>query len=150
MYNDLVEIARHERRLCRGESVTDRDHYPEHKRKSTQEIHHERVARIRSVGGGTAAFYSGLLRSREHVRSDAHRALLRLIERTDASELDRACARAAHFGNYTIDALRSILERRLFELPLDDLSLTQALPAPQIALVRPLAAYAELLGGGPC
>jgi transposase len=150
IYNDLTVVAQHERRLGRGESVTNRDHYPEHKRKSTQEIRHERIDRIRSVGGGAAAFYGGLLRSREHVHSDAHRALLRLIERTDASDLDRACARAAHFGNYTIDALRAILDRRLFELPLDDLSLTPAAPAPQIALVRPLAAYAELLSGGPC
>jgi transposase len=150
LYKDLAVVARHERCLGRGQSVTDRRHYPEHKRKSTQEIHHERIARIRSVGGGAAAFYSGLLRSREHVHSDAHRALVRLIERSDASELERACARAAHFGNYTIDALRAILERRLFELPLDDLSLTPPTPAPQIALVRPLAAYAELLGGGPC
>ena len=150
IYNDLAVVARHERRLARGESVTNREHYPEHKRKSTQEIHHERVARIRSVGGGTAAFYSGLLRSRENVHSDAHRALVRLIEQTDASELDRACARAAHFGNYTIDALRVILERRLFELPLDDLSLTPPTPSPKIAIVRPLAAYAELLGGARC
>jgi hypothetical protein len=84
------------------------------------------------------------------VHSDAHRALVRLIEQTDASELDRACARAAHFGNYTIDALRVILERRLFELPLDDLSLTPPTPSPKIAIVRPLAAYAELLGGSRC
>jgi hypothetical protein len=59
-----------------------------------------------------------------------------------ASDLDRACARAAHFGNYTLDALRVILERRLFELPLDELSLTPAQPLPQIAIVRPLEAYA--------
>ena len=56
------------------------------------------------------------------------------------NDLDRACARAAHFGNYTLDALRSILERRLFELPLDErLAQWQALLAatarePRLAL----------------
>jgi transposase len=149
LYKDLAVVARHERWLGRGQTVTDRAHYPPHKRKSTQEIHQERIDRIRSVGSGAAAFYSGLLRSRDHVHSDAHRALMRLIERADASELDRACARAAHFGNYTLDALRAILDRRLFELPLDDLSITPAATVPQIAIVRPLAAYAELLGS-PC
>jgi transposase len=149
-YNDLVVVARHERCLGRGRTVTDREHYPPHKRKSTQEIHSERIARIRSVGTGAAAFYSGLLHSRDHVHSDAHRALVRLIEHTDACDLDRACARAAHFGNYTLEALRSILERRLFELPLDDLSITPVPTAPQIAIVRPLSAYAELLGGASC
>jgi hypothetical protein len=117
IYIDFAVVARHERRLGRGESVTKREHYPEHKRKSTQEIRHERIARIRSVGGGTAALSGGLLRSREHVHCDA---------------------------------LRAILDRRLFDLQLDDLSLTPTAPAPQIALVRPLAAYAELLGGGRC
>jgi hypothetical protein len=149
-FNDLFVVARHERCLSRGRTVTDREHYPAHKRKSTQEIHFERIARIRSVGPGAAAFYSGLLRSRDHVHSDAHRALVRLIEHTDVNDLDRACARAAHFGNYTLDALRSILERRLFELPLDDLSITPAPAAPQIAIVRPLSAYAELLSGASC
>jgi transposase len=149
-YDDLLVVARHERRLGRGQTVTDRAHYPPHKRKSTQEIHQERIARIRAVGSGTAAFYSGLLRSRDHVHSDAYRALITLIERTDKVELDRACARAAHFGNYSLDALRSILTQRLFELPLDDLSPTPTAPAPQIAIVRPLAAYAEILGGASC
>jgi transposase len=149
-YNDLVVVARHERCFGRGHTITDRSHYPPHKRKGTQEIHNERVARIRSVGSGAAAFYSGLLRSRDRVHSDAYRALMRLVEKTDTADLDRACARAAHFGNYTLDAVRVILERRLFELPLDDLTLTVVPTAPQIAIVRPLAAYAELFGGTIC
>jgi len=149
-YNDLVVVARHERCLGRGQTITDRSHYPPHKRKSSQEVHQERVSRIRAVGCGAAAFYSGLLRSRDHVHSDAQRALMRLIESSDPSDLNRACARAAHFGNYTLDALRTILQRRLFELPLDDLSLTVAPALPQIEIVRSPAAYAELLGGAVC
>lgn len=149
-YNDFTVVARHERALGRGQTVTDRSHYPEHKRKSTQEVHNERIARIRSLGGGAAAFYSGLLRSRDHVHSDAYRSLMRLIERSNASDLDRACARAAHFGNYTLDALRAILDQRLFELPLDDLSLTPTQPLPQIAIVRPLEAYSKFLGDLTC
>ncbi len=151
IYDDFVVVAHHERRRGRGETVTDREHYPPHKRKSSQEIHHERITRIRSVGGGAAAFYAGLLQSRDHVHSDAYRALIGLIERTDPAILDRACARAAHFGNFSLDALRTILERRLFELPLDDLSLAPAAPTlPAIDIIRPLEAYSFLFGGSPC
>ena len=37
VYNDFGIVARHERRMGRGETVTDRSHYPEHKRKASQE-----------------------------------------------------------------------------------------------------------------
>ena len=148
-YDDFQIVARHERRIGRGETVTDRAHYPPEKRRSTQDIRRERVERMRAVGSGAAAFLHGLLQSREHVHSDAYRALVRLIERTNRSVLDRACVRAAHFGNFSLDALRTIIEKRLYDLPLDDLSITPV-RMPTIAIVRPLAAYAELLGGFAC
>jgi transposase len=149
VYDDFAVVARHERLYGRGQSSTDRSHYPPQKRKSTQEIHHERVARIRAVGSGAAAFYNGLLHSRDHVHSDAYRAFMALIERTDPQDLDRACARAAHFGNYSLDALRTIIERRLYTFPLDDLAPAPA-PAAMIELARPLAVYAQLIGGATC
>ena len=149
-YDNFVPVARHERRFGRGETVTDRAHYPAHKQRSTQEIHQQRIERVRSVGTGAAAFLHGLLQSREHVHSDAYRALVRLIETTDGAMLERACTRAAHFGNFSLNALRTIIEKRLYDLPLDDLSARAPLTLPAIAVVRPLAAYAELLGGTPC
>lgn len=42
VYADFEVIARHERQVGRGRTVTDRQHYPEHKRKATQEIRRER------------------------------------------------------------------------------------------------------------
>lgn len=72
---------------------------------------------------------------------------MRLIETEDHADLDRACARAAHFGNFSIAALKRIIDGRFFEFPLDDLSQEEsAMPASTIALVRPLDAYAELIG----
>jgi len=71
VYDAFAVVARHERRIGRGESVTDREHYPKHKRKASQEIHRERVDRIRTVGAGAAAFYAGLLTSRDHVHATA-------------------------------------------------------------------------------
>jgi transposase len=150
VYDAFAVVARHERRIGRGESVTNREHYPQHKRKASQEIHRERVDRIRAVGPGAAAFYAGLLTSREHVHSDSYRALLKLIESTPAPDVDRACARAAHFGNFSLDALRRIVEQRLFERQLDDLSLATPDASNTLVAVRRLEGYTELLGGWPC
>lgn len=149
VYDDFVAVARHERRFGRGETVTDRAHYPPYKRKGSHEIHAERLASVRSVGGGAAAFLAGLLQSREHVHSDSYRALMRLVASTEPRVLDRACARAAHFGNYSLAAVRQIIEQRLFELPLDDL-ITTTSAAPAIELVRPLDAYAMFLEAPVC
>ena len=149
-YDDFAIVARHERQVGRGKTVTDRAHYPEHKRKASQEIHRERVERIRGVGAGAAAFYAGLLRSHDHVHSDSYRALLKLIESTPAGDIDRACARAAHFENFSIDALRRIVDQRLFDRPLDDLSIAVSPTSGQLSAVRRLEAYTELFGGRPC
>jgi len=149
-YDNFAVVARHERLVGRGQTTTDREHYPKHKQRSSQEVHRERIERVRGIGAGAAAFLHGLLQSRTHVHSDAYRALMRLIDTQDGGELDRACARAAHFGNFSLDALRTIVERRLYELPLDDLTPQAASAAPAIAIVRPLQAYAQLFGGGIC
>jgi hypothetical protein len=93
VYDDFAVVARHERRIGRGETVTDRGHYPEYKRKGSQEIHYERIERIRAVGAGAAVFYAGLLVSRDNVHSDSYRALLKLIESTPGFEL-RSCLRS--------------------------------------------------------
>lgn len=153
IYDEFASVASHERRFGRGETVTDRAHYPPHKQKPSQEVHRDRAESIRSVGPGAAAFYAGLLTSREHVHSDAYRALLALIEKNAAGDIDRACARAVHYGNYSVAALRNIIERKLFELPLDDLSdgiapITP--PSSPIVICRSLDAYAALLGGTSC
>jgi transposase len=150
VYDEFAVVAHHERRMGRGETITDREHYPEHKRKASQEVHRERVERIRTVGAGAAAFYAGLLTSRDHVHSDSYRALMKLIESTPHADLDRACARAAHFGNFSINTLRRIIEQGLFDRPLDDLSIAVPHTSSALLAVRRLEAYTELLGGWPC
>jgi transposase len=150
VYVDFEAVARHERQIGRGRTVTDRQHYPEHKRKATQEIRRDRVDRIRSVGGGAAAFFAGLLAQREHVHSDAFRALMALVEKTNPATLDRACARAAHFGNYSLGALREIIDRKLYELPLDDFGTPTLIDRSTIVAYRPLEAYTMLIGAASC
>ena len=86
------------------------------------------------------------------MHSDSYRALVKIIENTPGVDLDRACARAAHFGNLTINALRQIIDQRLFERPLDDLSIAAPSTSESMDLVgvRRLQAYSEIVGGWPC
>jgi predicted solute-binding protein len=72
---------------------------------------------------------------------------LRLVEAGNHADLDRACARAAHYGNFSIAALKRIIDGKLFELPYEDIPIAPSpISASTIALVRPLEAYAELIG----
>jgi len=150
VYDELIEVARHPRCGGRGETRTDRAHYPAHKRLATQEIRAQRVARVRAVGLGAAQFLHGLNQSREYVHHDLMLGLLRLIDRHDPAVVELACRRAAHFGNYSLLALQQIIDRRLYELPLDDLSIEPAHAPPALEIVRPLQAYAAIFGGLTC
>jgi hypothetical protein len=150
VYDDLEQVALRPRCHDRGQSITDRSHYPEHKRFASQEIRAQRVAQIRSVGPCAADFLHGLLRSREHVHSDLCRELVKIANRYDYAIVEQACRRVVHFGAFDLAKLRHILKRGLYQLPLDDLFSAQALPTPapsSIDVVRPLEAYSLLLGG---
>jgi transposase len=147
IFDDFREIARHPRASGRGITTTDRSHYPEEKHATQEERRAQQLLRIRAVGPGVAAFWHGLHTSRDYVHSDQVRALLRLIDAGNHADLDRACARAAHYGNFSIAALKRIIDGKLFELPCEDIPIVPSpLSAATIALVRPLEAYAELIG----
>ncbi len=150
IFHDLELIARHERCFDRGQTFTNRDHYPSHKRLPTQEIHAQRVARIRGIGTSAGEFLAGLFRTREYVHSDLYRALVRLVERHDPLSMERAFQRAVHFGNFDLGSLQEIIERRLFELPLDEFDLQPTTTPREIGIARPLDVYTKLYGGLKC
>jgi hypothetical protein len=149
-FHDLELVARHERCFDRGQTFTNRDHYPPHKRLSSQEIHAQRIARIRVIGPSAGEFLAGLFRTREYVHSDLYRMLVRLVERYDSPSMERAFQRAVHFGNFDIGALQEIVERRLFELPLDEFDLPPTSLPREIEIARPLDVYTKLYGGLKC
>ncbi len=149
-FHDLELVARHERCFDRGQTITNREHYPPHKRLSTQEIHAQRVTRIRDIGPAAGEFLAGLFRTREYVHSDLYRMLMRLIERYDSPSMELAFRRAVHFGNFEIASLQEIIERRLFELPLDEFDLPTTTPPREIEIARPLDVYTQLYGGFRC
>lgn len=115
-------VARHARSRGRGQSVTDSRHYPPEKRTSTQQIHQRRLASVRAAGASTIA-YLGRLREGPWVFGDQVARLDRLASAFGPAALERACARALHFGALDGAArVESILQRGLQDLPLESLA----------------------------
>jgi transposase len=136
-------VATHERLLGRGASRTEVAHYPATKRLATHEIHRQRVEIVRAAGPRTIE-YLGRLREGPWVFGDQVARLARLVTAFGAEPLERACARALHFGALDGAArVESILERGLQDLPLEPLpAITNA---PRRDFGRALVEYDALL-----
>jgi hypothetical protein len=93
--------------------------YPPTKRIGSQEIHRRRVEHVRSAGPHTQG-YLARLREGPWVFGDQIARLDRLASSFGLAALEKACARAQHFG--ALDGatrVEKILERGLHELALD-------------------------------
>lgn len=112
-------VATHARHLGRGSSRTDTWHYPPTKRLATHEIHRRRVEEVRACGPRTIE-YLGRLREGPWVFGDQVARLARLVAAFGSQALERACARALHFGALDgASRVESILARGLQDLPLE-------------------------------
>lgn len=136
-------VASHERLRGRGASRTDISHYPPTKRLATHEIHRRRVELVRAAGPRTIE-YLGRLREGPWVFGDQVARLDRLVTTFGPEALERACARALHFG--ALDGavrVESILERGLQDLPLEPLPVIANTPRRDFG--RSLVEYDALL-----
>lgn len=112
-------VASHARAIGEGQDVTDVAHYPPTKRIGSHEIHRRRVELVRGAGPH-AQNYLGRLREGPWVLGDQVARLARLVESFGAAALEKACARAQHFGALDGAArIEKILAKGLHELPLD-------------------------------
>jgi hypothetical protein len=114
-------VATHDRVRGRGVTRTKDEHYPPTKRLGSHEIHRRRVESVRAAGPRTIE-YLGRLREGPWVFGDQVARLSRLVGAFGPEPLERACARALHFGALDGAArLESILQRGLQDLPLEPL-----------------------------
>lgn len=115
-------VATHERLRGRGASRTEVAHYPPTKRLGSHEIHRRRVDAVRAAGPRTIE-YLGRMREGPWVFGDQVARLARLVTAFGDVALERACARALHFGALDGAArVESILQRGLQDLPLEPLN----------------------------
>jgi transposase len=114
-------VATHERARGRGESRTQEAHYPPTKRLGSHEIHRRRIELVRAAGPRTIE-YLGRLREGPWVFGDQVARLSKLVTNFGSEPLERACARALHFGALDgASRVESILQRGLQDLPLEPL-----------------------------
>ncbi len=112
-------VAGHARSQSEGQDVTDVAHYPPTKRLGSHEIHRLRVELVRAAGPHTQS-YLGRLREGQWVFGDQVARLARLVERFGAAALEKACARAQHFGALDgASRVEKILVKGLHEEPLE-------------------------------
>ncbi|MBK8178692.1 MAG: hypothetical protein IPK67_07330 [Planctomycetes bacterium] len=124
----------------------DNEHYPPTKRLATHEIHRRRVEVVRSAGPCTIE-YLGRLREGPWVFGDQVARLARLVTAFGDAALERACARALHFGALDGAArVESILQRGLQDLPLEPLQAIGVRPRQDFG--RSLDEYDALLCAG--
>jgi transposase len=141
------QVASHERAQGTGQDVTDRTHYPETKRVSSQEIHRRRLLDVRGAGAHAARFVHEL-REGPWVFGDQLNQMARLLETHGAPALDRACERALFFGaTQGTRPLKRILEGGFERLPLPHEDAHRR--SSESDFGRPLTEYAALLAGEP-
>lgn len=148
IYHAGKEIALHS--LCehaKGEHVTDKSHYPSTKNVSQEELLSGYRRKMAEVGNGAAAFLEAFkdtgMYQCHHYRSIS--GILALCKKYGDDAVDRACARACHYGNITYRAVKKICESGLYALPLEAGSVETAESSSKI---RSLSDYRRMTGLG--
>lgn len=142
------EIALHS--LCenaKGEHVTDKNHYPSTKNVSQKELLSSYRTKMAEVGSGAAAFLEAFKDTEmyqcHHYRSIS--GILALRQKYGDDAVDKACARACHYGNITYRAVKKICESGLYALPLETGS---GQTVESISKIRSLSDYRRMTGLG--
>ena len=138
------------RSLCenaKGEHVTDKNHYPSTKNVSQKELLSSYRAKMAEVGGGAVAFLEAFKDTEmyqcHHYRSIS--GILALRKKYGDDTVDKACARACHYGNITYRAVKKIGESGLYALPLETGSEHMVESSSKI---RSLSDYRQMTGLG--
>ena len=115
----------------RGGRSTRPEHYPESKREWLDNPPERCRERAQAIGESCAQLVETLLNDRVQDRLRSVQSLLRLREKVGAARLEKACQRALYYGDPAYRRVKSILNARLDEQPLEV----------ENAKVIPLASY---------
>ena len=148
IYYSGKEIALHS--LCenaKGEHVTDKAHYPSTKTITQEELLSSYREKMAAVGSGALEFLEAFKNTEmyqcHHYRSIS--GILALRKKHGDAAVDRACARACHYGNITYRAVKKICESGLYNLPLEE----KAKPSEEgNSRIRDLSDYRRMAGLG--
>ena len=148
IYYSGKEIALHS--LCenaKGVHVTDKSHYPSTKNITQEELLSSYREKMADIGDGALAFLEAFRNTQmyqcHHYRSIS--GILALRKKYGDEAVDKACARACHYGNITYRAVKKICESGLYNLPLEE---RNERPQNGGSKIRNLSDYRRMTGLG--
>jgi transposase len=118
-------VAVHRRRYGKGEYSTDSLHRPEKHQKYLEWTPERITAWAKTAGSCTARMVEAILASRPHPEQGYRSCLgiMRLGEKYSQERLEAACRRALASGAYAYRHVKSILEKGLDRVPLEEVKL---------------------------
>jgi hypothetical protein len=147
---DHQRVATHERATQPGERKTVLAHLPPHKVPGLVLDRESCQVRAASIGPATSAVVEQLLAHRPEDRLKVAQRVLRLAEGHGAHRLERACARAQHYGSADYPTLKRILAGGLDAEPLEAAPAARPRPLLFVRQASEFAAsvLAATMGGG--
>jgi hypothetical protein len=138
-------ITTHDRAKQPGERHTQLTHLPAEKVAGLVLSRESVLLQAQAIGSATTAVVQELLDHRPEDRLRSAGRLVRLAQTYGTERVERACARAQHYGETTYPAIKRILEAGL-----DDTALPVAAPPPEpgrYAFVRQVTDFVASLAG---
>lgn len=142
---DHALITTHDRATTRGERQTQLGHLPHEKVAGLVLSRESVLLQADAIGSATRAIVQALLAHRPEDRLRSAGRVVRLAERYGAERVERACARARHFGETDYPAIKRILETGLDAAPLHQEESPDA--APRYLFVRHVTDFVASLAG---
>ena len=127
----------------KGEYITDKNHYPSNKNISQEEILSSMKPKIYEIGSGAVEFFERHVEANTANRQSSTRTmngLLSLKKKYSDKVINQACFRACYYGSITYQTVKTICEKSIDILPINELD-TNSISASK---VRDLNKYCKL------
>lgn len=119
VYLDKKEIALHTLCCEKGKYVTNKDHYPDNKNITLEDILSRQRKDMEAVGPSASDFFEKFVGQGSLKKYDYRSisGILALRKKYEAAVIDAACARAAYYGTLSYTTVKKICEKDLTLLP---------------------------------
>lgn len=141
------EIALHN--LCRdskGDHITNKEHYPESKNITAEEILSRQEAEMKQIGSHALEFFYAFCRKGLNGKYLYHNVsgVLALRKHYTDAIIDQACRRALYYNTISYGTVKKICERGLISLPVDDKHSAEEMKTEETEIVRDLSHYDQM------
>lgn len=144
IYGDNELLATHLRLKGKGQYSTNEAHYPEYKTKTKTEYQACYRKKMESIGINALEFFDKLLVKNPQYWGKPIYGILKLRSKYGDEVIDAACKRAIAFDSLKYHTIKTICEKGLYNLPIEESTSMLTTEFPN-EIVRPLSEYQELL-----